>query len=76
MKSSQRLAKLRDRIGVRHHATHISQCLVDADTPQPEGGSLPDQLAFVIAQCAQHPIVIRSAAAPRAVDSGAMVREA
>jgi hypothetical protein len=32
MKSSQRLAELRDRIGVRQHATHVSQS-PSFDTP-------------------------------------------
>jgi len=35
MKSSQGLAKLRDRMGVRQHITHVSQCLGDADAAQP-----------------------------------------
>jgi hypothetical protein len=35
MKSSQRLAKLRNRTGVRQHGTHVSQCLGDAHAAQP-----------------------------------------
>ena len=34
MQSSQRTAKLRDRICVRQDPTHISQCVVDADAAQ------------------------------------------
>ncbi len=35
MKSSQRLTELRNRISVGQYGTHVSQCFVDADTPQP-----------------------------------------
>jgi len=38
MKSSQRPAKFRDRVGVRQHAAHVGQCIVDA-----EARSLRDQ---------------------------------
>ena len=35
MESSQRLAEIRDRAGVRQHITHVSQCLGDAHVAQP-----------------------------------------